>query len=230
MQATVKGTTMPMLEITLDPAEFVVSTHGGLAWMTPSIEMSQTTKIGKGGAFAALKRKMGGGGLLVTKYEAKHGPGMVTMGTKIPGSIFPITLGGGASYLVHRDGWICGTAGVVPSVAFNHPFKSSIFGGEGFVLEKLEGEGTAWIELAGEMAIYNLGAGETLLVHPGHVGVIQHSVRFEVKRLKGIVNRHFGEDGFHVVQLTGPGTIWLQSMPLPLLAGALEPFMPFPEE
>jgi uncharacterized protein (AIM24 family) len=193
--------------------------------MTQSIEMSQTTKVGKGGMMGALKRKMGGGGLLVTKYDAKHGPGMITMGSKIPGTIFPVTVGGGAEYLVHRGGWICATDGVVPSVAFNHPFKSSIFGGEGFVLEKLEGQGTAWIELAGEMAVYNLQPGEVLLVHPGHVGVIQHSVRFEVRRLKGIVNRHFGEDGFHLVQLTGPGTVWLQSMPLPLLAGALQPVL-----
>lgn len=225
MQAQVKGTTMPMLEVSLDAGEHIVSTHGGLAWMSASIEMSQTTKAGKGGLMHGLKRVLGGGGVLLTKYEAHKGPGMVTFGTKVPGTIFPLQVGGGQSFLVHREGWICGTQGIQPSVGFQHSLRGSIFGGEGFVLEKLEGDGTAWIELAGEMAIYDLSPGEALLVHPGNVGVFQHTVKFAVQRLKGIVNRHFGEDGLHLVRLTGPGRVYLMSMPLPLLAGSLKPFL-----
>lgn len=229
MQAQVKGTTMPMLEVTLDAGEHVVSTHGGLAWMSDSIEMSQTTHAGKGGIGHALKRAFGGGGILLTKYEAHHAPGSVTFGSKVPGSIFPLEVGNGQEWLVHRHGWVVGTPGIVPSVGFQHSFRGSIFGGEGFVLEKLEGQGTAWVELAGEVAVYDLQPGQTLRVHPGHVGVFQHHVKFEVHRLKGIANRHFGEDGFHVVRLVGPGRVYLMSMPLPLLAGSLRPFFE-PEE
>ena len=229
MQAQVKGTTMPMLEITLDAGEHVVSTHGGLGWMTASIEMSQTTKAGKGGLMHGLKRVLGGGGILLTKYEAHKQPGRVTFGTKVPGSIFPLDVMHGQSFMVHRESWICGTPGIQPSVGFQHSFKNSVFGGDGFVLEKIEGEGTAWVELAGETDVQDLQPGEVLSVHPGHVGVFQHTVKFEVHRLKGIANRHFGEDGFHVVRLTGPGRVWLQSMPLPLLAGALRPLLE-PEE
>lgn len=225
MQANVNGTTMPMLEISLEQGEHVISTHGGLGWMTESIEMSQTTKAGKGGLVGGLKRMMGGGGLLLTKYEAHGGPGRVTFGSKVPGTIFPLEVSPGTSYLVHREGWICGSPDIQPSVAFQHHFKASIFGGDGFLLEKIEGEGTAWVELAGEIHVEDLGPGEVLSVHPGHVGVFQSSVSFEVRRLKGIANRYFGDDGFHLVRLTGPGRVWLQSMPLTLLAGALRPLI-----
>jgi uncharacterized protein (TIGR00266 family) len=225
VQFQVKGTTMPMLDISLDAGEHVVSTHGGLAWMSASIEMSQTTKAGKGGIIHGLKRALGGGGILLTKYEAHKQPGSLTFGSKVPGTIFPLQVVRGSSFMVHREGWICGTPGIQPSVGFQHSFKSSLFGGEGFVLEKLEGEGTAWIELAGETEVRDLQPGEQLLVHPGHVGVFQHTVKFEVRRMKGIINRHFGDDGFHLVHLVGPGRVWLQSMPLPLLAGALRPLL-----
>lgn len=228
MQAEVKGTTMPVLEIRLDPGEHVVSTHGGLAWMK-AVEMSQTTKIGKGGLMRGLKRVLGSDGILLTKYEAHKQPAMVAFASKVPGSIVALQVGDGQAYMVHREGWICGTEGIQPSVGFQHSFRGSIFGGEGFVLEKIEGDGTAWVELGGEIVAYDLAPGEELSVHPAHVGVFQTSVKFEVHRLKGIVNRHFGEDGFHVVELTGPGRVWLQSMPTALLAGAIQPYLE-PEE
>jgi uncharacterized protein (AIM24 family) len=193
--------------------------------MSDSIEMSQTTKTGKGGLIHGLKRVMGGGGILLTKYEAHKAPGLVTFGTKVPGSIFPLQLGNGQEFLLHRDGWICATPGVQPSVGFQHSLRGSIFGGEGFVLEKLEGDGTAWVEIAGEVTSYDLAKGQSLRVHPGHVGAFQTTVKFEVQRLKGIVNRHFGDDGFHVVRLEGPGRVYLMSMPLPLLAGSLQPYL-----
>jgi uncharacterized protein (AIM24 family) len=93
------------------------------------------------------------------------------------------------------------------------------------VLQKLEGDGQAWVELSGEIATYDLAQGQSLLVHPGHVGMFDDTVSFSVVRLPGIANRFFGADGHHVVTLTGPGTIWLQSMPLPVLAQALSEYL-----
>jgi uncharacterized protein (AIM24 family) len=93
------------------------------------------------------------------------------------------------------------------------------------VLQKLEGQGTAWIELAGELTTYDLQPGQSLLVHPGHVGMFQGSVQFQITRMRGIANALFGGDGFHLVQLTGPGRVWLQSMPLSQLAGSLAPYL-----
>ena len=225
MQANIKGTTMPILEVTLNDGEEVISTHGELAWMTQSIQLSQrmgTGGPGGGGLMAGLKRAVGGGGVFVTHYA---GPGAITFAAKAPGHIMPVEIESGQSYFVHRHGWLCGTPGIVPSMGFQQSFRGGMFGGDGFVLQKLEGQGTAWIELSGELTTYDLPPMQGLLVHPGHIGMFQGTVRFSVTRMPGIANAVFGEDGFHVVMLTGPGRVWLQSMPLPVLAQALARYM-----
>lgn len=232
MKTDVKGTTMPVLEVALEPGEELISTHGSLSWMSPNLQMSQTTSTGssaggKGhGLLGGLKRMLGGGGLFLTRYEAQGGPATVAFATKMPGRIFPVEISNGNGYLVHRHGWLCATPGVEPTVGLQQSFRGGMFGGDGFVLERLEGQGTAWVELAGETISYDLAPGQSILVHPGHVGVFQDSVRFEITRIPGVANLLFGEDGFHLVALTGPGTVWLQSMPLPVLAQALTPYLP----
>ena len=229
MRAEIQGTTLPVLNITLDPGEEVISTHGELSWMTPNIEMSQTTSAGGGhghGLMSALKRMAGGGGLFLTKYQAQGGQASVAFAAKMPGNIFPVEISPQGGFLVQRHGWLCATPGVSPGVGLQQSFRGGLFGGEGFVLEKLEGQGTAWVELAGEMVRYDLQPGQSLLVHPGHIGVFQDSVSFEMRTVPGIANKFFGADGLFLVSLTGPGTIWLQSMPLPILASALLPYLP----
>jgi uncharacterized protein (AIM24 family) len=225
MQAEIKGTTMPILEVALDRGEQIISTHGELAWMTQSIQLSQTTGgLGGGkGLMQGLKRMAGGGGLFVTRYE---GPGAITFAAKVPGHITAVDINPGMAYFVHRHGWLCGTQGIVPSVGLQQSFRGGMWGGDGFVLQKLEGQGRAWIELSGELTTYDLPPGQTLLVHPGHVGMFQGSVQFTITRMRGIANAFFGGDGFHLVALTGPGRIWLQSMPLATLAHAISHYLP----
>ncbi|MCL4413277.1 MAG: AIM24 family protein [Acidimicrobiales bacterium] len=226
MQVDVKGSTLPVLEVVLDQGEQVISTHGELAWMSPNMQMSQTMGTGgKHGVMAGIKRAMGGGGVFLTRYEAGGGQATVAFAAKLPGRIFPVTVASGAGFLVHRHGWLCATPGVVPSVGLQQSFRGGLWGGEGFILEKLEGEGTAWVELAGETVTYDLAAGQSILVHPGHVGVFQDSVSFQITRVPGIANKLFGADGFHLVALSGPGTVWLQTMPLPVLAAAIAPYL-----
>jgi uncharacterized protein (TIGR00266 family) len=226
MKADVKGTTMPVLEVLLEPGERVISTHGSLSWMSPNLQMSQTTSAGgRGGLMSGLKRVLGGGGLFLTRYEAQGGEAMVAFAAKLPGRIVPVEIAPGAGFLVHRRGWLCATAGVEPTVGFQQSFRGGLYGGDGFVLERLEGQGTAWVELAGEILTYELAAGQSILVHPGHVGVFTDSVSFEVTRVPGISNILFGQDGFHLVALRGPGQVWLQSMPIPVLAHALSPYL-----
>ncbi len=226
MQAEIKGTTMPILQVSLEHGEEVVSTHGELAWMTPSIQMSQTTSAGGGGGggglIQGLKRMVGGGGLFLTRYR---GPGAITFAAKVPGHITPVDIDGGEAYYVHRHGFLCGTAGITPSVGMQQSFRGGMYGGDGFILQKLEGQGRAWIELSGELTSYELPPGQTLLVHPGHVGMFQGTVQFQITQVPGIANMFFGGDGFHLVALTGPGQIWLQSMPLAVLAQALAEYI-----
>jgi uncharacterized protein (AIM24 family) len=224
MQAEVKGTTMPILEVALDRGEQLISTHGELAWMTASIQMSQATNTAGGrGLMQGLKRMAGGGWLFLTRYE---GPGAITFAAKVPGHIMPVDINPGLAYYVHRHGFLCGTQGISPTSGFQQTFRGGMWGGDGFVLQKLEGQGRAWIELSGELTSYDLPPGQTLLVHPGHVGMFQGSVQFTVTRMRGISNMFFGGDGFHLVALTGPGRIWLQSMPLAVLAQALSHYLP----
>ena len=224
MEAEIKGTTMPILQVSLEQGEEVVSAHGELAWMTPSIRMSQTTSAGGGGGglMQGLKRMVGGGGLFLTRYS---GPGAITFAAKVPGHIVPVDIEGGHAYYVHRHGWLCGTAGITPSVGLQQSFGGGMYGGDGFILQKLSGQGRAWIELSGELTSYELPPGQTLMVHPGHVGMFQGTVQFQITQVPGIANMFFGGDGFHLVALTGPGRVWLQSMPLAVLAHALSEYI-----
>ncbi len=224
MQAEVKGSTMPILEVSLQQGEHVVTPHGELAWMTTSIQMSQTMNAGGGGGglMGGLKRMVGGGGLFLTRYD---GPGSISFAAKVPGHIVPVDISGGHSYLVHRHGWMCSTPGITPSVELQQSLRGGLYGGEGFVLQKLDGEGRAWVELGGEVTSYDLPPGQTVLVHPGHIGMFQATVQFSVTRMRGIQNMMFGGDGLHLVALTGPGRVWLQSMPVSMLAHALAPYL-----
>ncbi len=227
MQVDIKGTTMPLLEMMLDSGESIISTHGELSWMSPNVQLTQTTSTGgQKGIMSGLKRAVGGGGLFLTKYEAQGGPGMVAFSAKLPGQIFELAIGPGQGYLVHRHGWVCGTDGVVPTIGMQQSFRGGMYGGDGFILQRLEGQGRAWVELSGEITTYELAEGQSLLVHPGHVGLFEDVVNFSITRLSGIKNMAFGGDGLHLVSLTGPGRVWLQSMTVAILAQAIEPYLP----
>lgn len=221
------GSVMPVLEIDLDPGQTVVAESGELSWMTSSIQLTTSTSgAGSKGLMGAVKRAVSGGSLFLTEYRAEGGTGTVAFATKMPGHIRPIQLGPNRSYLVHRSGFLAGTAGVELSLGFQQSFGAGLFGGNGFVLQRVGGNGTAWVELSGELIEYQLAPGETLRVHPGHVGLIDSTVSFDITTIKGIKNVIFGADGLFLAALTGPGTVWLQSLPLPNLAHALAPYLP----
>jgi uncharacterized protein (TIGR00266 family) len=227
MEDTIHGTVMPVLEISLDPGESVQSEAGEFSWMSETIQIDTNTGGGMGGKglMGAIKRVAGGGSLLFNAYTAQGGPGRIAFAAKVPGHIFPIEVGPGQDYLAHRHGFLAGTAGLELSVGLQQSFRGGIFGGEGFILQKIAGTGKAWIELSGEVLTYDLAAGQTMRAHPGHVGLFQSSVSFQVVRVPGLMNRYMGGDGHHFVVLTGPGKIWLQSMPIPILAGVIGEYL-----
>ncbi|GAC1366520.1 MAG: hypothetical protein NVSMB32_10910 [Actinomycetota bacterium] len=227
MDHKIIGTTMPVLEMQLAPGESVVSESGELSWMSSSIRMTTSTKAaGSKGLFGVMKRALGGGSLFMTEYRAEGGPGMVAFATKVPGLILPIEVGNGREYMVHHHGYLCGTPDVELTIGFQQTLGAGLFGGEGFILQKVAGSGQAWVELDGELVEYQLGPADQLLVHPGHVGMFETSVNFSITRIPGIKNVIFGADGLFLVLLSGPGHIWLQSLPLPNLAHALSRYLP----
>ncbi len=227
MQTRIQGTVMPVLEVRLDPNESIFAESGELSWMTSSIQMSTHTQMGGGGGlFGALKRVVGGGTLFMTEYRAAGATGEVAFATKVPGHIVPVTLNPGDQYMVHRHGFLCATPQVSISVGFQQSLGAGIFGGSGFMLQKLGGSGTAWLELSGELIRKDLAPGENLRVHPGHVGAFQGSVSFQIVTVPGIKNALFGGDGIFLASLTGPGTVWLQTLPISRLAHQLAEYMP----
>jgi uncharacterized protein (TIGR00266 family) len=227
MQDRVEGTILPVLVVDLEPGDSVISEAGEFSWMSGSIEMSTSTGGGTGGKglMGAVKRAAGGSSFLFNSYTAKGGPGSISFATKLPGGIFPIDVAKGSNYFAHRHGFLAGTPGIQISAGFQQSFRGGVFGGEGFILQKVGGEGRAWIELSGEIVARELADGESMKVHPGHVGLFDASVKFEVVRVQGMANRYLGSDGHHFVLLTGPGRVWLQSMPISILAGALAPYL-----
>jgi uncharacterized protein (TIGR00266 family) len=227
MRAQITGTVLPVLEVGLDPGDTIVAAPGELAWMTANVRMNTTTATaGSSGLWGALTRAVSGGGLFMTEFRAEGGGGGVAFAPKVPGHIVPVDVQPGRGFMVHRDGFLCATHGVELTTSLQRSLGAGVFGGEGFVLQHLTGTCQAWVALGGEIIANDLQPGETLLVHPGHVGMFEDSVRFDITTISGVKNALFGGDGIFMIQLTGPGRIWLQTMTLPNLAHALARFMP----
>src|SRR6267154_5479535 len=227
MQSRITGTTMPVLEFMLDPNESVISEAGELSWMSASIQMTTHTQFGGGGGlFGVLKRVAGGGSIFMSEYRAIGAAGELAFATKLPGHIVPVEVAPGHEYMIHRHGFLCATPQIQIGVGFQQSLGAGIFGGDGFLLQKATGQGICWLELSGELVVRDLQPGETLRVHPGHVGAFQSSVSFQITTVPGIKNMIFGGDGIFLAALTGPGRIWLQTLPIAKLAHALQEYMP----
>jgi len=217
---------MPVLQIGIEPNETIVAETGQLSWMTASVQLHTTTNTGgTSGFWGAVTRAFSGGGLFMTEFTSPGSPGMVAFAAKVPGAIIELDVVPGRGYLVHRHGFLCATQGVELGTGFQRSLGAGIFGGEGFVLQKLTGSCRAWVELGGEIVSYDLQPGETLRVHPGHVGMFEDSVSFDITMISGIRNALFGGDGLFLAQLTGPGKIWLQTLTMPNLAHSLQPYL-----
>jgi len=226
MKHTIAGTTMPVLQIQLDPGEKIVAEPGEFSWMTENIQLHTTTQTaGAKGLFGVLGRALSGGGLFMTEYSATGGAGMVAFAAKVPGTIHDVIVNPGQSYMIHKHGFLCATAGVQLSIGFQRALGTGLFGGNGFVMQRLAGAGTAFVELGGECVVYDLPAGQSILAHPGHIGMFEESVNFDITLMRGIRNALFGADGLFIGRLTGPGKVWLQSMTVPNLAHALAPYL-----
>jgi uncharacterized protein (TIGR00266 family) len=226
MKHTITGTTMPVLQMGLDAGEIIVSEPGEFSWMSDNIQLHTTTQTaGTKGFFGAIGRALAGGGLFMTEYSPQGGPGLVAFAAKVPGTIHEVEVPAGHSYMIHKHGFLCATPGVQLAIGFQRALGAGIFGGNGFIMQRLSGSGTAFVELGGETVVYDLRPGESLQVHPGHVGMFQDTINFDVVLLRGIKNMIFGGDGLFVARLTGPGRVWLQSMTMPNLAHALSPYL-----
>jgi uncharacterized protein (TIGR00266 family) len=228
MDAVIRGTTMPVLEVHLTPGESVVAETGQLGWFDEGIELETTTvAAGADGLWDAAKRTVGGGSFFMTRYRARTQPGRVAFPARLPGKIVQVPLGPERSYVIQRHGFLAGLEGCELRTALDlRHAGSGALGGFGMLLQKLEGTGHAWVELSGELSEYDLEPGQSMRVHPAHVGLIESSVEYELTTVPGLKNKLFAGDGLFLLRLRGPGKVWLQSLSLPLLADAIEPYLP----
>jgi len=223
MEYEVKGDVMPILQVVLQAGESVFSESGGMSWMTDGIDMTTNSR---GGIGKMIGRALSGESLFLTTYTANANGAMVTFTQEAIGNIIPIDLADGQSVILQKDSFMCAQDGVELSMHFQKRLGAGLFGGEGFILQKATGPGTVFAEVIGEVRSYTLNEGQRLKIDPGHIAMMDPTVDYDIERVKGIKNMFLSGEGIFLATLTGPGKVWLQTMPYPNLAMKVYSLLP----
>ena len=222
MRYDISGTVMQTVSVELQRGEQVYSQTAAMAWMTEGIAMDTHTG---GGLFAGLRRAMSGGSLFITDFTAEQ-PGEVAFAPRFPGKILAMPLASGQSLICRKETFLCAEKSVTLEIAWQQRFGAGLFAGEGFILQRVTGPGVAFLDLSGEVIERTLAPSEQLRVHAGHIGMQEPSVQTDIQMVRGFRNVIFGGEGLFLATLTGPGKIWLQSMPIMNLAEEIFRHMP----
>ena len=223
MQYKISGTIMESVDIHLKQGESVYTESGGMAWMRGSFDMDTSTK---GGLGAGIGRMLAGESLFLTTYTCKSQDGLITFTPEVPGKVIAINLEPGQSMICQKDSFMCAEQKVKLEMHFRKKLGAGLFGGEGFILQKITGPGTAFVEIPGEVREIQLAPGERIMIDPGHIAMFEPEVNYDIAGVKGLKNVLFSGEGLFLATLTGPGKIWLQSLPLSNLAMKLAKYMP----
>ncbi len=223
MRYEINGTLLQSVDVYLSQGESMYTESGGMAWMRGDIEMKTGTK---GGLMAGLGRKLAGESLFMTTYTCHGGEGMIVFTPEAPGKVLAFQLQAGQSLICQKDAFMCAESSVKLEMHFRKKLGAGLFGGEGFILQKITGPGTVFLEIPGEVRDYTLAAGDAMQVDPGHIAVFEPTVSYDISTVKGVANVLFSGEGLFLARLTGPGRIWLQSLPLSNLAGKLAKYLP----
>lgn len=223
MDYKIEGTMMPSLEIRLQQGDAVYTESGGMAWMTNGIKMDTGSRGGIGKMFG---RALAGESLFLTTYTCEAPQALIVFTMESPGTIMPLELAAGESIIAQKDSFMVAEDDVTLEMHFRRKLGTGFFGGEGFILQKLTGPGTAFVEIAGELRTYTLKDGQVMKVDPGHIAMYEPTVDYDLEMVKGLSNMFFGGEGLFLATLRGPGKVWLQTMPLVNLAGAIRRFIP----
>ncbi len=221
MRYEIKGGSFPVVVCQLENGESMITEKGSMVWMSPNMEMET-----RGGGIGKMFSKAFSGESMFQNVYTARGSGMITFGSSFPGRIIPVQIGAGREMILQKSTFLASEAGVELSIHFNKKLGSGVFGGEGFIMQRLSGSGTAFAEIDGELVEYNLAQGQQILVDTGNVAGFEPTIQMDIQQVKGIKNKVFGGEGFFNTLLTGPGKIWLQTMPLSSVAACLRPYMP----
>ncbi len=218
MRYEIKGASLPVAICYLENNESMVSEAGAMGWMTQNIKMDTNMK---GGILGGLGRAFSGESVFLNTFECTGGEGHVAFPSSFPGKIVDRQLAPGETIIAQKGAFLAGTADVKLEIAFKKKLGAGFFGGEGFILQKITGPGLTLLEFDGHVEEYELAAGEVLLVDTGNVAMFEASVAYDIQMVKGLKNIFLGGEGLFLTKLTGPGKVYLQSMPIQNLAGQL---------
>ena len=221
MKYKIEGTPLPVVICTLDNGESMITERGSMSWMSPNMLMETTSNGGLGKAFG---RMFTGEALFQNRYTAQGGEGTIAFASSFPGSILALEITPDLPIIVQKRSFLAATEGVQLSVRFQRKFGAGLFGGEGFIMQKLSGRGIAFIEIDGHAIDYELAPGQQIVVDTGYLAKMDSTCQMDITSVKGLKNKIFGGEGFFNTVITGPGRVTLQSMPIHSVAASLAPF------
>ena len=214
MEYQIEGAPLPVVICQLEAGETMITERGSMSWMTPNMKMETSTN---GGLGKALGRMLSGDSIFQNRYTAQGGQGLIAFASSFPP---------GRELVVQKSGFLASEAGVQLSVFFQKKLGSGFFGGEGFIMQKLSGRGVAFTEFDGHIVEYDLDPGESLVVDTGYLAAMDATCSMDIQAVPGLKNMVFGGEGIFNTVITGPGHVYLQTMPISQVAGVLRPFMP----
>lgn len=219
----IEGGNLPVLICFPEAGQVISTERGSMSWMSPNMKMETNT----GGGLRKMFSKMfSGESLFLNDFTAEGGNGTIAFASSFPGTIIPFEITPDNSIIVQKSGFLAMEKGMELSIYFQKRFGAGLVGGEGFIMQRIAGSGTAFIEIDGHCEQIELEAGQSVLVSTGHLAAMTESCRMEVQTVKGFKNVLFGGEGFFLTRITGPGRVWLQSMPIYKTAEALIPYIP----
>ena len=221
MQYEIRGGSFPVVICQLAAGEKMITESGSMTWMTPNMQMETQG----GGVGKMFSKALSGESMFQNIYTAQGGPGMISFGSSFPGKIIPIEIAPGKEWILQKRAFLASEMGVKLDIHFSRKFGSGLFGGEGFIMQRLSGNGIAFAEIDGELVEYQLQPGQQMVVDTGYVAGYESSISLDIVQVKGVKNMLLGGEGIFNTVLTGPGRIWLQTMPIPSVAYAIQPFI-----
>ncbi len=223
MEYQIQGETLPVVICQLSAGESMITERGSMSWMSPNMKMDTTSH---GGLGKALGRMFAGEALFQNRYTAQGGSGMIAFASSFPGQIRAFEIGPGRELVVQKSGFLASEEDVQLSVFFQKKLGAGVFGGEGFILQRLSGHGVAFTEFDGHVVEYDLAPGQSLVVDTGYLAAMDATCSIDIQTVPGVKNMVFGGEGVFNTVVTGPGRVYLQTMPISNVAGAIRPFIP----
>ena len=221
MRYEIQGDTLPVVICYLDGGEKMITEKGAMSWMSPNMHMATSTNGGIGKAFG---RMFSGESMFQNIYTARGGTGLIAFASSFPGEILAIPISASRSIVAQKHAFLAMESGVDMKLFFQKRFGSGLFGGEGFIMQQFLGNGIVFLEIDGSVVEYELQAGQSMLLDNGYLAAMDATVKLEIEKVSGIGNVLFGGEGLFNTKVTGPGHIWLQSMPINQMASVLRPY------